>query len=150
MATSRKRNDLSLSQRVNILKTMEQEKLSQTELVKCFKCSQSTISKILKNKDATLREADEHPVGTHKRKRSGKDDDVDAALFTWFIDARARDAPITSAVLEEKAAHFASVLDKPDFKVTNGWPCRWKTRHGIRFKKCHGEKMDADIDAADQ
>ena len=101
-ATGRKRNDLSLSQRVNILKTMEQEKLSQTELAKHFKCSQSTISKILKNKDAILREADEHSVGTRKRKRSGKDDDVDAALFTWFIDARARDAPVTSPVLDKK------------------------------------------------
>ena len=125
---------------------MEQEKLSQTELAKPFKCSQSTISKILKNKDAILREA----VGTRKRKRSRKDDDVDAALSTWFIDVRVRDAPVTSAVLEEKATHFASVLDKPDLKVTNGWLCRWKTRHGIKFKKCHGEKMDADLDAADQ
>ena len=135
---------------MNILKTMEQEKLSQTELAKRFKCSQSTISKILKNKDTILREAYEHSVGTCKRKRSGKDDDVNAALFTRFIDARARDAPITSAVLEEKATHFTSVLDKPDFKVTNEWLRRRKTKHGIKFKKCHGEKMDADLDAVDQ
>ena len=31
--------------------------------------------------------------------------------------------------------------------MTNGWLCRWKARHGIKFKKCHGEKGDA---AADQ
>ena len=153
MAASRKtwkRNDLSLSQRVTVLKTMEREKLPQTELAKRFKCSQSTISKILKNKDAILQQVGEHSVGTCKRKRSGKDNDVDAALYTWFVDARARDAPVTSAVLEEKATHFATVLHKSDFKVTNGWLCRWKARHGIKFKKCHGEKMDADVDAADQ
>lgn len=46
--------------------------------------------------------------------RSGKDNDVDAVLYTWFVDARARDAPVTSAVLEEKATHFATVLHKPD------------------------------------
>ena len=34
-----------------------------------------------------------------RQKRSSKDDDVDEALFTWFVDARAQDLPITSAVL---------------------------------------------------
>ena len=64
--------------------------------------------------------------------------------------ARARDAPVTSAVLEEKANHLAGLLGKPEFKATNGWLCRWKSRHGIKFKKAHGEKKDADVDAADQ
>ena len=63
--------------------------------------------------------------------------------------ARARDAPDTSAVLEEKANHLAGLLGKPEFKATNGWLSRWKSRHGIKFKKAHGEK-DADVDAADQ
>ena len=56
-----------------------------------------------------------------KGKRSSKDDDVDVALFTWFVDARVR---ITSAVLEEKANHFARALNK-DFKAANGWLCQW-------------------------
>ena len=56
MAASRKRNDLSLNQRMTVLKTIEREKLTQTELAKRFKCSQSTISKILKNKDAISRQ----------------------------------------------------------------------------------------------
>ena len=72
-------------------------------------------------------------MGSRKRKRSGKDDEVDAALYTWFVDAWARDAPITSAVLEEKANHFAVLLNKPEFRCTNGWLCRWKIRHGIKF-----------------
>ena len=93
----------------------------------------------MKNKDAIVRDAEDNKLASRKRKRSSKDDDVDAALFTWFVDARARDMPITSAILEEKANHFAMALIK-DFKATNGWLCRWKTRHGIKFKKAHGEK----------
>ena len=62
--------------------------------------------------------------------------------------ARARDALVTSAVLEEKANHLAGLLGKPEFKATNGWLCRWKLRHGIKSKKAHGK--DADVDAADQ
>ena len=64
---------------------------------------------------------------------------MDAALYTWFVDARTRDTPITSAVLEEKANHFATALNK-DFKAMNGWLCHSKVRHGIKFKKAHGEK----------
>ena len=114
------------------------------------KCSQSTVSKILKNKDAILREADNNKPRSRKRRRSGKSEDVEEALYTWFVDVRAKDAPVTSAVLEEKANHLAGLLGKPDFKATNGWLCRWKSRHGIKFKKTHGEKKDADVDAAAQ
>ena len=30
-----------------------------------------------------------------------------------------------------------------------GWLCRWKTKHGIKFKKAHGEKKDADVTEAE-
>ena len=60
---------------------LEEKKLSQVELAKRFDCSQSTISKIAKNKPAILCEAKEKRVGDRKRKRSGKDEDVEKALF---------------------------------------------------------------------
>ena len=52
-----------------------------------------------------------------KRIRTGKADDVEKALYTCFVDARARDVLITTLVLE-KAKQFATALDKPDFKVS--------------------------------
>ena len=55
------------------------EKQSQVDLGKRFQCSKSTISKIAKNKEAIL--------------RSGKDDEVNAVLYTWFVATRAQDAP---------------------------------------------------------
>ncbi|CAI8046115.1 Tigger transposable element-derived protein 3 [Geodia barretti] len=124
MATSKRhRTDLTLGQKLEIVSVMERERPSQAELTKRFK------SKIAKSKDAILKEAEKNKFATRKQKRASKDDDVDAALYTWFVDAKARDAP---AILEEKANHFASVLEK-DFKATNGWLCRWKTRHGIKI-----------------
>ena len=107
--------------------------MSQTGLSRQFSCSQSTISKILSRKDALIQEAAENSVGDRKRRRTGKADDVEKALYTtWFTDARAREAPITTLILE-KAMQFASAMSKPNFKVTTGWLCRWKARHG---KKC--------------
>ena len=84
-----------------------------------------------------------------KRKRGGKADDVEKALYTWFTDARARNAPMTTAILEEKARQFAAGLEKPNFQVTTGWLCRWKARHGIKYKRAHGEKNDADVESAE-
>ena len=132
MATSkRRRTDLTLGQKLETVRVKGRERPSQAELAKRVSCAQSTISKITKSKDALLKEAEENKLTTRKRKRA---DDVDAAFYTWLVDARARDAPITPEILEEKANHFASVLEK-DFKATNGWLCRWKTRHGIKLKK---------------
>ena len=109
---------MTLGQKLEIVSVMERERPFQAELAKRFSCAQSTISKIGKSKDAILKEAEENKFATRKRKRASKDDDVDAALYTWFVDDRAWGAPITSPILEEKANHFASVLEK-DFKATN-------------------------------
>ena len=144
----RKRTDLSLSQKLEIVQ-LASEKISQTRLAQRFSCSQSTISKILRQKDEIRQDAAENKVKDRKRKRVGKADDVEKALYTWFTDARARAVPITTAILEEKARQFATALDKPSFHVTTGWLCRWKARHGIKYKKAHGEKNDADLESAD-
>ena len=44
----------------------------------------------------------------------------------------------------EKANSLAEGLGLTDFKATVGWLERWKERNGIKFKKQHGEKQDAD------
>ena len=147
MSCKRKRKDLSLSQKLQIIQ-LASEKVSQTEISRQFGCSQSTVSKILSQKEELKHDAAENKMKDRKRKRTGKADDVEKALYTWFADARARDAPVTTVILEEKARQFATALDKPDFKVSNGWLCRWKTRNGIRYKKAHGEKNDADYESA--
>ena len=60
-------------------------------------------SKLKKKKDAILWDSEENRVASCKRKICGKDNEVETALFTSFVDARARGAPITSNVLEAKA-----------------------------------------------
>ena len=145
MAVRCKRTDLSLGLKVEIIQPVQEKKLSQQEIATLFGCSQSAVSKIVKTKETVMREAEENMVSTRKRKRRGKAEDVEAALYKWFVDARARDAPVTSAMLEEKANHLAAVLRNRDFKATNGWLYRWILRNGIKFKKAHGEKKDADI-----
>ena len=130
---------------MEIIQIVQVKKLSQQKIAIRFGCFQSAVSKIVNTKETVLREAKENMVSTRKRKRRGKAEDVKAALYKWFVDARARDAPVTSAVLEEKANHLAALLGNQDFKAANGWVCRWKSCNRIKFKKARGEKKDADI-----
>ena len=73
MATKRRRTDLTLGQKLEIVSALERERVSQAELAKRFSCAQSTISKIAKSKDAILKEAEENKSATRKRKRASKD-----------------------------------------------------------------------------
>ena len=144
----RKQTDLSLSQKLEIVQ-LSLEKVSQTHLAQKFGCSQSTISKILRQKDEIRQDATENKVKDRKRKRGGKDDDVEKALYTWFTDARIRNTLIMTAILEEKTRQFAAGLDKPNFQVTTGWLCWWMAQYGIKYKRAHGEKNDDDIESAE-
>ena len=110
MATKRKRNYLSLAQKLEIIK-LSTNKVSQTEISRKFDCAPSTISKIIKKKDELMAAATDNPNGERKRRRVGKAETVESALLTWFKDARSRDATITSAILEEKATQLANKLD---------------------------------------
>ena len=100
-----KRKDLSQSQK------LASENVSQTEISLQFGCSQSTVSKIISQKEDIKHDAAENKMKDRKRKHTGKADNVEKALYTWFVDAQAGDVPITTLVLEEKAKQFATALD---------------------------------------
>lgn len=85
--SSRERKDLTINQKVEILQLVEEKKLSQTEITKRFKCSQSAVSKFVKNRDAIMCEAEDNKPHSRQRKRSGKANDVEEALYRWFVDA---------------------------------------------------------------
>ena len=53
------------------------------------------VYKIISQKEDLKHDVAENKMKDHKRKRTGKADDVEKALYTWFVDARARDVPIT-------------------------------------------------------
>ena len=148
MAAKRKRNDLSLSDKMKVVDMLDT--MSQTDIAKKLDISQSQVSRIAKNKDDILKKWQLNDNPDRKRQRNGKDSDVEAALKTWFTSSRGRDVPLSGPVLQEKAKDLAARLNKPDFKATTGWFCRWKERNAIVYKRMHGEKKDADEPAADR
>ena len=104
------------------------------ELEKLIGTSKSVLSR-LKNNGIAIREQNEKlnnnksaPVN-RKRKREGKDPEVDKAMNEWFSAVTERGVRISGPMLEQKAEFFAKKIGHSDFKATEGWISRWKDRH---------------------
>ena len=146
MDKKRKRTDLALSEQVKVINMLNDK----TEIAAKFGISQSQVSRIAKNQQEILNKWHTNDNPNRKRQRTGKDADVETALKMWFTSSRGRDVPLSGPVLQEKAKDLAKTLNKPDFKPTSGWFCRWKERNAIVYKRVHGEKKDAYEPAAEQ
>ena len=112
----------------------------------------STILRVLRQ-ESQLREElvlQEGQAGTSKRKREGKDPDVEEALDQWFSIVSGRGVNINGPILKAKSEELAEKFGRNDFKATDGWLSRWKVRHNIKFKKAHDEKGSADNESAEQ
>ncbi|XP_052071173.1 tigger transposable element-derived protein 4-like [Mytilus californianus] len=144
----RKRNDLSLGDKFEVVKLLDKGQ-KQTEICKLLNISQAQVSRIKGKKDEICKSIETNSNTKRKRVVSGKDAEVEKALLEWFKNARERDIPLSGQILQEKAKELATQLGKDDFVATNGWLERWKGRNNIVYKKCHGEKKDADTEAAD-
>ena len=87
-----------------------------------------------------------------KRKRLNNEtySQVNAAVYKWFIQMRAKDIPLGGPVLKVKASEFATSFGCDDFKASEGWLGKFKTRHGILFKEVAGEEnaVTADMTAS--
>jgi len=140
---------LTLAQRVDVIERLNRNE-SQTSIATAFGVNQSQISRIQKNKDKIIEEWQRNSNPDRKRKRVGKSEDIEEALVRWFSQARSRQLPVSGPLLMEKADQLAHGLGITDFKATNGWLERWKTRNAIQFKKQHGEKQDADYYGAER
>jgi hypothetical protein len=144
-----KRKDTSLSDKIVVLDKMKAQPAgtSQRRLAELLDLPKSSIAR-LAAQEQSLRErwaAEEaQSVKSGKRKRDGKDPEVDAALSKWFSSVLERGQRVSGSILKAKAEIFAQKFGRPDFVATEGWLARWKTRRQIKFKRSHGEKGSAD------
>lgn len=150
MSASRSRKDLTLKEKVDVIKRIQEERLNFTQAAESYGISRSQVSRIHKNKENILHQYSQQKSNpSMKRKREGKSADVDEALFRWYEQSRVSGLPVHGNSLKEKASQYAAQLGVENFKATEGWFYRWKQRHNISYHRTHGEKADADVQAAD-
>lgn len=126
------RNDRTIAEKLELLdryKTLSH--FSQREAAERLGITRGFLQGLLKN-EAAIRAAQPFVSGV-KRKRSGKDEEVEKALFDWFKFIRQKNCPVNGPILMEKANKIAEAAGHIDFKATEGWFGRWKKRYALSF-----------------
>ena len=141
----RKRQELDLKTRFEVIKySQANPQESARKLPDKFLCGKTQIQSILLKKEETLKAFEANSSSNTKRSRGARNEEIDNRLLDWFRKARSKNMPITGPMLQEKAMQIAQGLDisQDEFKASNGWLDRFKSRNGIKAKFISGEAGD--------
>lgn len=147
MTTKAKRKFLSLEEKARIISEASTGR-KKGDIAAEFGVSNSTLSTILKSKDAITSALSSGTSTKRKKLTQGAHEDLEKALFKWFLDMRAKKMPISGSVLQQKALNYACLLGIEDFKASTGWLTRFKARHDIVAKVLCGESAASDANGA--
>ena len=117
-----KRKDLTLSEKQELLKKYDSlPKCTQREVAIKLQISQPLLNKLLNKCRLEIETVSvENGSKSRKRKRCGKDEDVEKVLKKWFVEVRDKNAPINAPMLKLKSESLAAKLGKSDFEETDG------------------------------
>ena len=129
MATSRKKAVLTIKEKYLALKELEKEGTSKKSIAEKYGVPPNTLSYWIKNKADIFTNYESGQYGAKRQKlSSAKYDNIDKAVYKWFVNARERNVPISGQIIREKALDFAKQFNEPDFKASEGWLDKWKHR----------------------
>ena len=151
MASKRKRVDLSLKEKIAVIKASEEADSSQRKLAERFGVGKTQIQVILSKKQELLDAFKAN--GNLQRKRlcyRGTHEEIDDLTWRWFQRARSLNIPVSGPMIQEQAREYAVQLNNvDDFKASNGWLDRFKSRHNIGGSKLSGERASVDATTVD-
>ena len=123
--------DLSLKEKIKILDKIETKPPNTPlrELEAFLGASKSALARLKTNESVICEQwsavctatAKNGNVANRKRKREGKDPDVEEALDKWFTVVTERGVIVTGSLLKKKVDKFAESIGHGDFQATDGW-----------------------------
>ena len=81
---------------------MKDQRMSQIGISKKYECSQSQISHIIAQRETIMIDYTENKNPEHKRRRLGKETNVEDALWQWFTNVRSYDVPLMALHLKRR------------------------------------------------
>ena len=99
----------------------------------------STLSTWLKSKDKIVKAFEGGASLKMQRLKPCGNENLDQALYTWFVQMTQQGVPVSGPVLREKALRYAKEMDIKVFTASNGRFDGWKNRHDVAFKAISGE-----------
>ena len=114
------RKDLSLEEKLTLIADLQKtSKLTEKEPSEKYGIGRTTVSDILKKKNFFTHHYTDKYAGNKKRFTfSSKYAELNDLLFK---QARAKNIPLSSPILQEKALHFSKELELTDLRASNGW-----------------------------
>ena len=89
----------------------------------------NTLSTWVKNKHKLITSLEKKGMSSSRKStRCGSYDQIDKAVFHWFVGKRSQKVPIDGIILKEKALEFAKTLGIKEFKASDCWLNKWKKR----------------------
>ncbi|KAH7976637.1 hypothetical protein HPB52_017084 [Rhipicephalus sanguineus] len=143
------RKCLTLEQKVQLIREVEKEGRQKSEIARQFGIPPSTLSTVLKNKNAVLDGFEKSFSAKRKRNRDSMYPEVERALLEWLKNARSANLPVNGPALTANAEALAAQMGKQDFKCSRGWLERFERRHGVSSKSIVGESAAVDRDIVD-
>ncbi|XP_077158514.1 tigger transposable element-derived protein 4 [Paroedura picta] len=131
---TRKKTSLSIKDKIDIMAAVESG-MKKSDIVAKYGIKKNSLSSIMKSKDRVL-EAFESLQFDPKRKRlrTAFYTDLEEALVKWYRMLWGLNVTISGPMLRLKANAIAQKLGHSDFKCSNGWLDRFKSRYGLAFK----------------
>ena len=148
------RHALSLKEKYEVINTANKNPgLTSRALATKFSCSKTQINTVLKNKDSIVEMYEANMSSTsvlsRKRSRPSEFSAVNEALYSWYLLATSRNIYPGGPQLCEKAKQIAEQLGVHEFKGSNGWLSRWKTRYNVKRMRVCGESGEVSGETVD-
>ncbi|XP_046472560.1 jerky protein homolog-like [Neodiprion pinetum] len=140
-----KRNRYTFEEKKKILE--ECKTLNSRELCAKYGLNKSVLSKWRSNEEIIKNAAKTSHSKTLKK--VSEKNELDAELFTWLSDCRCKGIAVSGPMLCRQALVINSRIGGPEnFKAIHGWLEKWKRRTHIKNLQITGEKLSADVEAA--
>ena len=149
---TKKRQALSLGDKLQIIKlASENSKLKHEDIAIKYGCGRSTVTKVLREKEKWLEEGREGVGLTVQKRREAHWERMEQALIVWVNQASSRNMIINDEIIRTKAKDFAAAIYNPDdplsdFSASDGWLYGFKSRHGLKSYRLHGEAASAPVE----
>jgi len=118
------------------------------DLMQEYDLASSTVATIMKNKEKILAEYESNAAGSERNQASSRIkqptyQDIDNAVKEWFWQTISinKNVVISGPEIQNQALKYASILNHPEFKASNGWLQRFKERNQILFREISASFM---------
>jgi hypothetical protein len=140
----RKRRDLTLNKKKEIIQYYMSRKPSQRQLATIYDISLGTANSIIQNREAILQSSETN----NKRKPNlYKTNSFDFELYEWFVAKRSILIPVSGDLIKEKARKMALKNGVENFASSARWLECFLKRYGISSKVLNGEENFVDLDS---